>query len=200
MLAAGLGFALASVTIYSLGPFIAPLEQEFGWTRAQIASGMTLYSILGIGLTPVAGILIDRLGSRRVGLFGIVTYGLTFCLLALATGSLWLWLTLWFLLSFASAAMKPTTWTAGVSSVFDKGRGLAISVMLCGAALSSTLTPIYATWLIDNYGWRTAYVALMGTFVAVVFPVVYLFFTSAVDRVRLAEREGVLPSASRPPC
>jgi predicted MFS family arabinose efflux permease len=192
VLAGALGFALASVTIYSLGPFIVPLEQEFGWSRAQIASGMTLYSILGIVLTPVAGILIDRLGARRVGLFGIITYGFTFCLLALATGSLMLWLALWFLLSFASAAMKPTTWTAGVSSVFDKGRGLAISVMLCGAALSSTLTPIYATWLIDTYGWRTAYVAMMGTFVAVVFPVVYLFFTSAVDRVRMADNSGAM--------
>ncbi len=188
VLAAALGFALSSVTIYSLGPFIAPLEDEFGWSRAQITSGMTIYSILGILLTPLAGVVIDRLGPRRVGLFAILSFGVTFCALSLATASLWLWIALWFLLSFASAPMKPTTWTAGVSSVFDKGRGLAISVMLCGAALSSTLTPIYATWLIDTYGWRTAYVAMMATFVAVVFPVVYLFFTSAVDRVRAASR------------
>ena len=36
VMAGALGFALASVTIYSLGPFIAPLEAEFGWSRAQI--------------------------------------------------------------------------------------------------------------------------------------------------------------------
>lgn len=188
VLAAALGFALSSVTIYSLGPFIAPLEAEFGWSRAQIVSGMTIYSICGIVLTPLAGIVIDRLGPRRVGLFAILSFGITFSALSLATASLAVWIALWFLLSFASAPMKPTTWTAGVSSVFDKGRGLAISVMLCGAALSSSMTPIYATWLIDNYGWRTAYVAMMGTFVAVVFPVVYLFFTSAVDRVRMTAR------------
>lgn len=189
VLAAALGFALSTVTVYSLGPFIAPLEAEFGWSRAQIASGMTLYSIFGILLTPLAGMVIDRLGPRRVGLFAILSYGITFCALSLTTASLWVWLGLWLILSLASATMKPTTWTAGVSSVFDKGRGLAISVMLCGAALGSTLTPIYATWLIDTYGWRTAYVAMMATFVAVVFPVVYLFFTSAVDRVRTAARD-----------
>lgn len=198
VLAAALGFALSSVTIYSLGPFIAPLEAEFGWSRAQITSGMTIYSICGIVLTPLAGVVIDRLGPRRVGLFAILSFGVTFCALSLATASLWLWIALWFLLSFASAPMKPTTWTAGVSSVFDKGRGLAISVMLCGAALSSTLTPIYATWLIDTYGWRTAYVAIMGTFVAVVFPVVYLFFTSAVDRVRVAARDQGAGSVVEP--
>jgi MFS family permease len=198
VLAAALGFALSSVTIYSLGPFIAPLEEEFGWSRAQIASGMTLYSICGIVLTPLAGVLIDRMGPRRVGLFAILSFGLTYSALSLATAALWWWIVLWFLLSFASAPMKPTTWTAGVSSVFDKGRGLAISVMLCGAALSSTLTPIYATWLIDTYGWRTAYVAMIGTFVAVVFPVVYLFFTSAVDRVRIAERGKSATSTPEP--
>jgi predicted MFS family arabinose efflux permease len=184
VLAGALGFALSSVTIYSLGPFIAPLEAEFGWSRAQIASGMTLYSIFGILLTPVAGIVIDRVGPRRVALVAILGYWITFSALALATGSMWVWLGLWFILSIASAPMKPTTWTAGVSSVFDKGRGLAISVMLCGAALSSSLTPIFATWLIDSYGWRVAYVAMMTCFVAVVFPIVWLFFTSAADRVR----------------
>jgi len=195
VLAGALGFALSSVTIYSLGPFIAPLEEEFGWSRAQIASGMTLYSLLGILLTPLAGIVIDRLGPRRVGLFAILSFWAAFCTLSLATASPGLWLTLWFLLSFASAPMKPTTWTAGVSSVFDKGRGLAISVMLCGAALSSTLTPIYATWLIDTYGWRVAYVALISTFCAVVFPVVFLFFSSAADRVRLAGKAQSEPAA-----
>ncbi|MCB2062544.1 MAG: MFS transporter [Novosphingobium sp.] len=198
VLAGALGFALSSVTTYSLGPFIAPLEAEFGWSRAEIASGMTLYAILGIVLAPLAGAVIDRLGARRVGLFAILSYGVTFCLLSLATASLWLWLALWFVLSIASAPMKPTTWTAGVSSVFDKGRGLAISVMLCGAALGSTLTPIYATWLIDTYGWRFAYVAMIGTFVAVVFPVVYLFFTSAADRLRVAERGGTDNADAKP--
>ena len=64
VLAGALGFALSSVTTYSLGPFIAPLEAEFGWSRAEIASGMTLYAILGIVLAPLAGAVIDRLGAR----------------------------------------------------------------------------------------------------------------------------------------
>ncbi len=188
VLAGALGFALSSVTVYSLGPFIAPLEAEFGWSRAQIASGMTFYSVLGILLTPLAGIVIDRIGPRRVALFALIVYWLAFSALSLATASIMVWYALWFVLAFASAPMKPTTWTAGVSSVFDKGRGLAISVMLCGAALSSTLTPIFSTWLIDAYGWRIAYAAMMTTYVAVVFPVVWLFFTSATDRSRVAAK------------
>lgn len=184
VLAAGLGFALASVTVYSLGPFIAPLEAEFGWSRAQITSGMTLYSTLGILLSPLVGIAIDKIGPRRIAIGGILLYWAAFAALSLATSSLWVWLSLWFVLALASAPMKPTTWTASVSSVFDKGRGLAISAMLCGAALGSSITPIFATWLIDTYGWRVAYIALITSCVAVVGPIVFLFFTSELDRGR----------------
>ncbi len=190
VLAAGLGFALASVTVYSLGPFIAPLEQEFGWTRAQITSGMTLYSTLGILLSPLVGVAIDKIGPRRIAIGGILAYWAAFSALSLATSSLWLWLGLWLVLAIASAPMKPTTWTASVSSVFDKGRGLAISGMLCGAALGSSITPIYATWLIDTHGWRVAYMALMTSWVAVVGPIVFFFFTSELDRNRLGRRAG----------
>lgn len=190
VLAAGLGFALASVTVYSLGPFIAPLEEEFGWSRAQITSGMTLYSTLGILLSPLVGIAIDKIGPRRIAIGGILAYWAAFSALSLATSSLWVWLSLWFLLALASAPMKPTTWTASVSSVFDKGRGLAISAMLCGAALGSSITPIFATWLIDTYGWRTAYWAMMTCFVAVVGPIVFFFFTSELDRSRVNRSTG----------
>lgn len=190
VLSGALGFALASVTVYSLGPFIAPLEAEFGWSRAEITSGMTLYSVLGILLTPIMGVAIDRYGPRRIALYGIFGYFLSFAALSLTTNSLFVWLSLWFVLAIFSAPMKPTTWTAGVSSVFDSGRGLAISVMLCGAALGSSLTPILSTWLIDAYGWRTAYIGVIASFVLLVGPVVALAFTSAQDRQRLAGRTG----------
>src|SRR5690606_19489178 len=111
---------------------------------AQITSGMTLYSTLGILLSPLVGIAIDRVGPRRIAIGGILIYWAAFSALSLATASLWVWLSLWFVLAVASAPMKPTTWTASVSSVFDKGRGMAISAMLCGAALGSTITPIFA--------------------------------------------------------
>ncbi|MBV1917307.1 MAG: MFS transporter [Sphingomonadaceae bacterium] len=188
--AAALGFAFSTVTVYTIGPFIEPLEQEFGWSRAEIASGLTLYSVLGIFLAPVVGIAIDRYGPRRIAIFGMFSYLIAFAALSLATASLLLWMLLWFFLALGSAPMKPTTWTAGVSSVLDAGRGLGISVMLCGAAIGSTVTPILATWLIDNYGWRIAYLGVVGTFALLAGPAVVLFFTSASDRRRIAGRTG----------
>ena len=128
---------------------------------------------------------------------GAIAYCINFACLSLTTSALWVWLSLWFLLAWSSALIKPTIWTTGVSSLFDAGRGMALSVMLCGTALGSSFTPIVATWLIDNYGWRIAYVGLAGFWGVIVIPAVLLLFSSAADRGRVAAREAAIPKAAQ---
>src|SRR3972149_2926228 len=46
--------------------FINPLEMEFGWNRAAIASAVSL-NLLLLGIAaPISGWLLDRFGPRRV--------------------------------------------------------------------------------------------------------------------------------------
>lgn len=35
-IAAGIGYSTMAIQTYGVGPFVAPLEQEFGWSRAEI--------------------------------------------------------------------------------------------------------------------------------------------------------------------
>ncbi len=66
--AAALGYATSVLHVYSLGAFIGPLQQEFGWSRAQISAGLTVSALISaIGCIPV-GMLVDRIGPRRVWL------------------------------------------------------------------------------------------------------------------------------------
>ena len=39
-----IGVGLVSIHVYTQGPFIAPLEREFGWKRAEISSGRRIAS------------------------------------------------------------------------------------------------------------------------------------------------------------
>ncbi|ATE63842.1 hypothetical protein [Rhizorhabdus dicambivorans] len=48
VVAAAVGQAFCTSHIYSLGLFIAPLEQQFGWSRTQITSGYLLLSAASI--------------------------------------------------------------------------------------------------------------------------------------------------------
>jgi MFS family permease len=188
VLSGALGFALASVAIYSIGAFIAPIEEEFGWSRGEITLGLTIVSVMSMALAPFVGLAVDRYGPRRMGIVGVLIFCVNFACLAFTTSSLWTWLSLWFVLGLSSALIKPTIWTTGVSSLFDTGRGFALSVMLCGTALGSTFSPIVATQLIDAYGWRMAYVGLAGFWGLFVIPVVLLLFSSATDRHRVEAR------------
>ena len=176
-----MGMALASTTVYTLGIFIAPLEAEFGWSRAQISAGLTINTVLAVLFSPFIGILVDRIGVRRLGIFGSIGYCAAFAALALTTASVWSWWGLWFLLGLVGLAIKPTTWSASVSSMFSASRGLALSLTLCGTALGSSLTPIVGNYLIEHYGWRHGLVGLGAFWALLVVPPVLVFLTSARD-------------------
>lgn len=187
VLSGAMGMALASTSVYSLGIFIAPLEAEFGWTRAEISAGLTINTVLAVLVSPFVGVLLDKIGVRRIGMFGVTAYCLLFACMSLAGPSIWTWWGLWLLLGCTSLAIKPTIWTTSVSSMFRISRGLALSVMLCGTALGSSLTPMVGNYLIEAYGWRQGCMLLAAFWAALVIPPVFLFLTSARDRQLAAE-------------
>lgn len=184
VLGGALGIGLASVSVYATGVFIAPLEEEFGWSRAQISSGQAMVSVLSVILSPFMGMAVDRFGPRRLAIAGVSAYCACIASFSLAGPSIWSWWGLWLLLACSALLIKPTVWTAGVSSMFNAGRGMALSIMLCGTGLGSSLTPLVSNWLIEAYGWRVAYVGLALFWALLVIPIIVLFFTSTQDQHR----------------
>ena len=181
VLAAFAGMATGSVHIYSLGAFVAPLEAEFGWSRSEITLGLTIASISGGLMSPFVGIIVDRVGSRRIGVPGVLLFLGMIALLSTATDQIWTWWALWFALSLGALCIKPTIWTAAVASRFVRQRGLALAATLSGPGLTSSLTPIVATTLIALVGWRLAYVGMAGLIAIIVFPLLFLFLKDSVD-------------------
>ena len=198
VLASALGMAFASVGVYALGVFIEPLEQEFGWKRAEIAAGMTISSVFSVVTGPFIGLVVDRVGPRRIGLTGLVLVCLSLASFSLVGPSIWMWWALFVPAAIAGAFVKPTVWATAVSSLFDSGRGLALAFMLSGTALCSTLTPILGNYFVESLGWRQAYVALAAFWGILVIPVVWLFFTSAKDRNRVRALAQQVPIAALP--
>lgn len=179
-----IGYGVAVAHIYSAGLFIAPLEQEFGWSRAAITAGLTVISVISVVLAPAMGGLIDRVGARRIGIPGMVFYTAALAALSLTGSSLWMWWSLWVVLAFATLMVKATVWTTAVASRFDRSRGLAMAITLCGAGVGSAVLPILTSRLLTEFGWRGAYVAL-GLILAVVsIPLLLPFFRDAKDERR----------------
>ena len=69
-LAAALGYATVVLHFYSIGPFMTPIAQEFGFSRAQLSLGITIAGLVAAAMSVPIGLLVDKVGPRRVGLAG----------------------------------------------------------------------------------------------------------------------------------
>ncbi|MFT5483420.1 MAG: MFS family permease [Halieaceae bacterium] len=174
--AAALGYATSVIHIYGIGPYIEPIQEAFGWSRAQATSGLTIATIINAIFCILIGMLVDRIGPRVVGLIGVLLTTGAFALLGTATGEKTNWYLLWGMMAFATLPVQATIWTSAVASRFETSRGMALAVTLSGASLAATVFPLLATWLIDSYGWRTAFAVEGGIWAAITFPMLFLFF------------------------
>ncbi|MGB3233307.1 MAG: MFS transporter [Mycobacterium sp.] len=143
--AAGLGYSMGVIHVYCLGVFMEPLQNEFGWSRAEASVGLTIVGIAAAVAALPIGLTVDRLGPRRVGLVGVTLMAAAFALLGSATGSMTNWLLLWGVLAFASFWVQTTVWTSAVASRFETSRGLALAVTLSGGSLAAAVFPPLAT-------------------------------------------------------
>ncbi len=194
VLAAVAGMALTTLKINTTGVMIVPLEQAFGWSRAQISIGPAIVAFLGVGFSPLMGIAIDRFGPRRIGIIGGISLCVTVALFSTISANIWTWWGLWAVLALIAPFTSPTVWTAAVSSVFSSGRGLALAVALCGMGIGSSLFPVTLNYLMVTFGWRTAYWAIASLAAIIFLPPIIICLSSANDRRRIDKS----PAVARP--
>ena len=75
--------AQGPVLLYTLGLFIKPLNQEFGWDRASISAAGGVAAIFSAITIPFVGSLMDRWGVRTVLLPIVVLCASSVALIAL---------------------------------------------------------------------------------------------------------------------
>lgn len=176
VLAGVFGISFVAISTASLGLFMAPLEQEFGWTRTQISITGAIGALIAMISLPLVGVAVDKGYSRLVALVGLVGSALIFGSLALSNGSLILWCVQWMLFAIFMAGINPIVWSASVSNQFQAARGLALAIVLSGSSIGSSTAPLVARWLIDDYGWRGGFAGLALIYGVVAFVFVALFF------------------------
>lgn len=190
VLAASFGFSFFSVMMAGTGLFMEPLGREFGWSRTLLSAGPSIASVMTAILGPFYGALIDKFGSRRLALPGVVATMGAICLFSLANGEAWQWLTFWFLFGLISVSIKSTIWTTAVVSVFEKSRGLALGLTLSGTAVAQAVIPSVGNWFITEFGWRAAFVWLgLGWGGVTLLLATLFFFDDRTAQLRSAEAD-----------
>lgn len=166
--------------LYSFGVFVRPLIDNFGWSRGAISSIASTRSIITALLSPVAGTLTDRYGSKKLIILGVFLCGLAFILSWRAT-SLWqFYLTLGVLIGISNGIIITPTlvtvnkWFAGKSS-------LANGITMTGPSLAQILVPPTVTFLIVRYGWENSLI-IIGVAIWLLGTSAWSFFRSPATR------------------
>jgi MFS family permease len=180
------GMSFFAMITYQFGLFIGPLEREFGWDRASISFGMTIFTLGSMLLGPLVGALMDRIGTRRIGIVGLALASLAVGSLGFANGSLVQWYFLWLAVAVTAVTVKSTLWSAAVNSLFTTSRGLALAVVLSGTAIGQSLAPLIGNALIEDLGWRWAFRWMGLGWGGIALVLVLLFLRDARDLGRKA--------------
>lgn len=160
--ASSMGVICSSIVLpfYTIGALVKPLTAEFGWDRADVQLGILFSSGLGALTAPLIGALSDRFGPRALVLPGLVGLALGFFLAASMNGELWMFFLAYACMALLGAGTTPVTWTRAIAQSFERQRGLALGLTLTGTGICAMLAPAYTVWLLEQYGWRAAYVGI----------------------------------------
>jgi MFS family permease len=164
---------------YTFGLFLKPLSAAFGWRRDQISVAFGCVAVTVALCSPLIGRLLDRYGPRRTILPCIVVFGLGFASLSLLTPSLLHFYLVFIFVGLAGNGTTQLAYSRAASTWFFERRGLALSLIAAGAGVGAMALPLLAAWLIQNYGWRTAYRTLGLLALAVSFPLTSLLVREA---------------------
>ncbi|MDB3986038.1 MFS transporter [Pseudomonadales bacterium] len=178
LIAACVGVICSSIVLpfYTMGLFVVPVTQEFGWSRSEFQLSLLFSTGMGVLTSPLIGLLIHRHGARMVALFGLAGLSLAFLLPAFATGQLWQFYAAYAAMALLGAGTIPVTWTTAVTTNFHRQRGLALGLVLSGTGLCAVLVPPAIAWVLTHYGWRVGYMTLALLPLVVAWPLVFFYF------------------------
>ncbi len=185
--------SLSSGPVWSgVGVWMKALELHFGWSRAQLSGAFSMAQLEGSIIGPLMGYLIDRLGSRRMVLIGMIITGLGFLLFS-RTNSIVIFYVSYGLIMLGTAAGTWLPYMTVVNRWFVRKRGMAMAIAAEGSPLGGlALVPILA-WAITpgSHGWSVTAQWIGVVFLCLALPM------SLLVRER-PEDHGVLPDGDPP--
>ena len=195
-------FVVVGIVYYSFPVFYAPLIDEFAWTRAQVTAGF-FYGILIVG--PIfgisAGFLIDRYGTRRILLAGLIAAGIGFLGFS-SMRSLGAYYVFYFMETVGYVSGGPVPNQVLISHWFNRMRGRAMGLAYVGIGVGGAVAPVLAQYLIRHAGWRTAMLVFGATIFLFLIPMVLLIVKNRPEDVGLhpdgASSDAVSPSTAPP--
>ncbi|MFC2051909.1 MFS transporter [Chloroflexota bacterium] len=194
-----LHFFAGGTFFYGFTVFFNPIRQTFGWTAAVTSVAFALQRLEYGALGPVAGLLVDRVGPRKLMLCGWSAVGLGFLLMS-QVSSLWAFYGTFLIIAAGLSFGQFVVTTTAIAHWFAKKRSRAMTLIYVGMGASGLLAPLLAL-SISQFGWRMSLVMIGITLWAIGIPLSsvmrhkpgqYGYLPDGEDRAVIYETANVL--------
>ena len=152
-----LGGMVSSTTcgllLYAWSVFIKPLNQTFGWNRAELAMAYGICILVFALVSYPAGRLSDRYGARVIVFTGGMILGIGFFLAGFTDSRSWLYLT-YGVIAGIGGGMIYLPPIATAPKWWPDRRAFATGCAVVGLGLGSFVMGPLATAIIESLGWR----------------------------------------------
>ncbi|MDQ8756517.1 MFS transporter [Sphingosinicella sp. LHD-64] len=147
-------FAALGIPAIMVPVLYAPIIDETGWSRGDVALLTTFKFGAGAVAAYLTGPLVDRYGIRKVTIACAVLSGAALLML-LEVHSLPMLYLIGVLLGISALGVM-TAMKVLVSQWFTRNQGLALGIALTGVSAAGVVIPYSTTLLTEAYGWRVA--------------------------------------------
>src|SRR5215210_9309852 len=191
---------ISAGTVGAPGVFIVPLQQEFGWTTAEISSALSIRFILFGLMAPFAAALLNRYGLRSMSLSALLIV-VSALVISLGMTKVWQLMLLWGVVIGIGTGMTALVLGATIAARwFSARRGLVVGILTAAVATGQLVfLPLLAT-MTERYGWRLALGVVCVMLAIAAFAVLVLMRDRPSDvGLRPFGHEGTEPLPVPPP-
>ena len=144
----------------TFGFFFKPMIEELGWSRSVMTGALLARDLVRAGTSPAFGYAVDRYGPRFLMAGSAVVLGMSLMLLS-QTREIWHFVLFYGVIgTFGIPGLGYSVVSPTIAKWFIRYRGRATGIATAGLNLGVVaLTPLIL-FLIQEFGWRTAWFVL----------------------------------------
>ena len=168
--------------IYAFPVFFEAMLHDTGWSRAQTAGALSLGLLLSGSLTPVIGMLIHKIGVRKIMLSGSLLACIGYILLSTVSEIWQFYFFYGVLVAIGSACTSIVPNMTAVEGWFTKKKSTALGIASSGVGAGGAVMAPLAATLIALYGWQTSFLYLAGIMALIGIPVSFFIMRTPNEK------------------
>ena len=156
-----------------IGPLFPLYLESLGASEIQIGMVISTASVAATALMFPSGVLIDRVGKRRMLLASVVLSAVP--LLLMASVRIWVWVTPFFMVFNAAFSLFIPSRMAMIAERATQGnRATLFGVMNMAWPISGIFAPTLSGFVVENFGWAFPFYIAGGIMVVSILPTIML--------------------------